>query len=351
MKWHRFSFLLAATVALAGSTVCSAHHSYAEYDQQKTTEIEGTLSNVSWQNPHVRFTVAVPAAAGSTAMTWEIESSGINNLQRMGAQVGHFKVGSRVKVAGWPSRRGPGRMYVTNLLSQDGHELVLWRFSKLRWARSGAGYGTGADQRLFASGTPSQSTSLFRVWSSDYDDPDAAPEALMRTVRASPPPLTPAAAKARAAWDPTKNTGFAGCAPKGMPFIMAQPFPLELVDKGDSIEVRIEEYDVVRTIHMKPQRDVSSRPATPEGHSVGRWEGKSLVVTTSNITPRPFDDSGFMRSPAASLVERFTLSADGSRLHYTVMLTDPEVFTQPMELKRSWVWRPGEKVMPFNCKP
>jgi hypothetical protein len=337
------ALLLAALPAFV-----AAHHSYVQYDQQKTIEIEGTLKSVAWQNPHVRFTVVVPRKAGQPE-TWAIESSGINNLKRMGAGVEHFKVGEKVKVAGWPSKRGPGAMYVTNLLSKDGHELVLWRFSKPRWGTSGMGYGTGADKQLFGSGVASGSTSLFRVWSSDYDDEDAAPEALAKPLRNSPPPLTPAAAKARAAWDPEKQKGFAGCAPKGMPYMMGQPFPMELIDKGSTILVRLEEYDAVRTIHMAPMSDAAAKPRTPEGFSTGKWDGKTLVVSTTRVTARPFDLSGFARSEAMSLVERFTPSADGSRLHYSVTITDPEIFTRPVELKRSWVWRPGEKVMKFDC--
>jgi hypothetical protein len=58
---------------------------------------------------------------------------------------------------------------------------------------------------------------------------------------------------------------------------------------------------------------------------------------------------GAPMSPAAKLVERFAPSADGSRLNYTLVITDPDSLTAPVEGKRSWVWRPGEKVMPFNC--
>ena len=54
-------------------------------------------------------------------------------------------------------------------------------------------------------------------------------------------------------------------------------------------------------------------------------------------------------SPDAALVERFSPSADGSRLNYTIVITDPRSLAMPVEGKRSWVWRPGEKVMPFNC--
>jgi hypothetical protein len=339
--------LIAAGTGLI-SMASYAHHSYTEYDQQQTIEIDGTLEKVAWQNPHVRFTVIVPNAGGTPAR-WDIESSGINNLNRIGANVGYFKSGSKVKVAGWPSKRGPGRMYVTNLMSADGHELVLWRFSKLRWSKAGAGYGTGADRQLFAPGVTSDSASIFRVWSSDYDDLDAAPESMRRSVKELP--LTVAAAKASAAANPAKGKGFAGCNPKGMPNMMSQPFPMEIVHQGNTVEIRIEEYDAVRRISVSAMRDVGAKPPRPDGYSAGRWEGKTLVVTTSGVTPREFDETGYRRTAAARYVERFTPSADGSRLHYSVTVTDPEVFTRPVEFKRSWVWRPGEKVMPFNCTP
>jgi hypothetical protein len=52
--------------------------------------------------------------------------------------------------------------------------------------------------------------------------------------------------------------------------------------------------------------------------------------------------------PSASFVERFTLSADGSRLHYTILMTDPYALTQPVEQKRSWI-AVNEQVLPYNC--
>jgi len=59
-----------------------AHHAYAEYDQEQTVEIEGTLVKAAFQNPHLSLKVQV---AGTTPSTWEIEGSGINALQRAGS--------------------------------------------------------------------------------------------------------------------------------------------------------------------------------------------------------------------------------------------------------------------------
>ena len=49
------------------------------------------------------------------------------------------------------------------------------------------------------------------------------------------------------------------------------------------------------------------------------------------------------------IVERFT-AGDDARLHYTLRVEDPEFVTQPFEAKRYWVARPGEEVLPFECK-
>ena len=40
---------------------------------------------------------------------------------------------------------------------------------------------------------------------------------------------------------------------------------------------------------------------------------------------------------------------DGSKLNYTLTITDPDSLTAPAELRRIWVSRPGEQVLPFNC--
>ena len=344
MKQFAFAALLCACVGVQLSL--HAHHAYTEYQQDQTIEIDGVLKEVEWRNPHVRFVVEV-ARPNAAPLVWDVESAGINNLNRIGANVEHFRTGSRVRVAGWPSRRGPGRMYVTNIMAQDGHELVMWRFSKPRWASASSGYGTGADKALFAGGVANGASGLFRVWSSDYDDPDASPGALFREERNFP--LNDVARKVAGSWDPARQGALVGCEPKGMPVIMGQPFPIEFVDQGGSILVRIEEYDAVRSIRMGAATAGAAQPAAPYGHSSGKWEGPTLVVQTTSVQPRRYPN-GPLQGARAHYLERFTPSADGIRLHYTISVTDPDVFTRPVEMKRSWVWRPNEKVMPFNCK-
>ncbi len=335
---------LCIAAALAALTIAplAAHHSYVEFDQQNPIEIEGTLIAAAWQNPHSRLTVA--AADGAR---WDIESSAANGLRRAGAPLELFEVGSKVKVAGWPSTRRSTRLFGTNILSAGGQELILFR-APPRWG--GGAIGLERQAVVASDGAAGRERTIFRTWGSANarpgipDDPDASPGSLFRV----PWPLTEAAREARARFDEVKYNQNLSCAPKNMPYLMIVPTPTDFVDRGESILFRSEEFDAVRTIHMNSREDPSAQPKTRLGYSVGRWDGDTLVVETGSVDAE-YLVPGVPLGPSASFVERFTPSADGSRLHYTIVITDPYSLTQPVEQKRSWI-AIGEKVMPYNCK-
>jgi hypothetical protein len=331
----------AVATCLCASTGVDAHHSYADYDRTRTVEIEGRLSSIAWQNPHSHFQVEV-TDANKQVVTWDIDGGSLNNLRRANAPLDIFKVGDTVRVAGWPAKRLPKLLYGTNMLSAGGQELVMFGLAKPRWTSNAFGLDS-PNGPLFGASSASASDSIFRVWSSDFGDPDAGPDSLFKRA---PLPLT-AAAKEEAALNRGKNIT-TGCRPKGMPEIMAQPLPMELVDQGDTIVVRLEEYDTVRMIHMQSAQ-ADAPPPSLLGYSRGHWEGKTLVVETTGLNARYVDHDGDPMGRSARLLERFTVSQDGSRLNYSLTITSPDTLAVPVELKRSWIWKPGEHVLPFNC--
>jgi hypothetical protein len=67
---------------------------------------------------------------------------------------------------------------------------------------------------------------------------------------------------------------------------------------------------------------------TPAGHSVGRYEGNSLVVETTGFTPGGVTGGG-LRSAETVLVERFDVSPDGQRLTITYTWNDPKIYAAP----------------------
>ena len=327
--------LVAFGLSLAGSGL-RAHHSGSEYDR-RTIEIEGRLVEVAWQNPHVHFLVRTTDPTGKV-VTWDIEANSLSIMRRTDATPDNLKVGDTIKVAGSPSRQTPNRMWAMHILAANGREIVLGPGIPPRWNTTAA----GSKSTWFEGGAAADTKAgIFRVWSVKFGEPGG----LWRRDY----PLTEAARQARGAFNPLTDTVAPGCRPKGMPTIMEQPYPLEFVRKGNTILLRLEEYDTVRTIDMAPGSRVDTLPKTLLGRSKGRWDGNTLVVTTTRIDWAYFDPSGVPLSPAATVEERFTPTPDGTRLSYTMTVTDPATFTQPVELKSSRVWRPGETVKPYNC--
>jgi hypothetical protein len=137
-----------------------------------------------------------------------------------------------------------------------------------------------------------------------------------------------------------------------MPTIMEQPYPMEIVDRGDTIELLIEEYDTRRVVHLRGAgvAAAATAPMHPLGYSVGRFDGTTLVVTTTKSSWGHFDSVGIPLSAAAVLEERFTPSADGSRLDYLLTVADAATFTAPVELRKSWIWRPEVTRGAYECR-
>jgi hypothetical protein len=338
MKGKLSSAFVVLAVAAFGAPRANAHHSGAEYDGSRPIEITGTLLELAWQNPHVRFTLKADPEESGKVVVWDVEAHSLSVLRRTNVTPDRLARGDRITIAGDPSRRTPNRMFGTNLRRADGVELLLGPGIKPRWQGPAAQFKSSWFDSGAASG---REKGIFRVWSTKIDDPVF--------LWQDEYPLTEAAQKKRAAWDDLRDTVARGCEPKGMPTIMEQPYPLEFVKRGDRILLRMEEYDTVRTIHMARNADLKSEQANRLGVSAGQWEGDTLVVRTDRITWPYLDPSGVPLGSGAVLLERFTPSADGSRLDYSLMVTSAEAFTEPLELKRNWYWRPQEKVRPYRC--
>ena len=334
-------FLCALLVSLSAA----AHHSFAVYDKSKVVEVEGTLMEFSWSNPHVRFKLrSVDSQHKETV--WDIESSSLSILRRTDATPDNLRVGDRVKIAAWPTRQSSNKLFVLNVLTANNRELVLNPGSPTRWTTTAA---AGTKTTWFTEGTEQSAQtehSIFRVWSTALNDPHSSPTGLWPKEY----PLTDKGRAAKAKWNPDVDSTQVGCTPKGMPTIMEQPYPMEFVQKGDAILIRIEEHDTVRTLHMNAKAPNPMPPPQILGYSVAHWEGDTLVATTSNISWPYFNSNGIPQSKAIEITERFTPSKDGSRLEYKAVATDANVFTKPVALEKHWVWRPEERVRPYDCR-
>ena len=318
------------------------HHSVvANFDADIITEVEGEVTEILWRNPHVAFKLKSRDSSGAEA-EWNLETHSLSIMRRMDVTEPFIKVGDRVKAAGWPAHRGNG-MFVNNMLLPGGEEFVFTfnaEPSDLRW--SDRLWGT--NERWFAAGGDSSAAErgIFRVWSTTL----ATGEGFIWLPEY---PLTKSARAVQAEFNPLTDDPLLNCALKGMPGLMGAPYPLEFIDQGNVIVMRLEEYDSIRTIYTGPQSDVEPEPSIL-GYSTGHWDGETLVVETSHLNWGHFQGRGIRPSDAIELVERFTPTADGSRLQYEITVTDPATFTEPVVMTKSWVWLPDVSVEPYDCE-
>ena len=139
------------------------------------------------------------------------------------------------------------------------------------------------------------------------------------------------------------------CYLPGVPRATYMPYPFQVVQTPKHILMVYEYAGATRTIYM------DKAPPSPAdswmGHSVGHWDGDTLVVDVTSLNDQTwFDRAGNFHSDALHVVERYTpLSADA--LTYDVTIEDPKVFSRPWKISMP-LYRHVEKnaqLLEYKC--
>lgn len=102
------------------ATVAEAHHSFAaEFLGDQTRTIEGTVSEIWFKNPHVRYYVTVVTDDGSTE-TWDVRTSSPTILVRRGWNRQTIAEGDKVTVEGYLGRDGRKLLSLIKIELPDG---------------------------------------------------------------------------------------------------------------------------------------------------------------------------------------------------------------------------------------
>ena len=323
-KWTvAASILLLAESALA-------HHSVLPFDRETFSVLEGVISELRWRNPHVRLKVVVLNDVGMEE-GWDLESGAANAIARKVLGRDDINVGDRIRVAGWPSKFDRLGLFVINLQLPTGQETVLMNGDfPLLWTEGSAVSDIGlADSNL--------ERTIFRTWG------------IAELYKPREPfVFTAPAQAARAKWDPYTDMPAIKCIAPGMPNAILNLFPIEFIDEGSQIRLRIEEWEATRIIDMVSEEIPDAAPRSLLGYSIGRLDDGVLIIESSKVDFPLLDDDGTPMSEQATLVERFTVSEDGKRLDYEVSVTDPENLVGAATWDAAWKWIPGTKIMPFE---
>lgn len=312
----------ACAASVMAVTAASAHHSASAFDVTMEVTVEGTIVALEWANPHIYFTIETTEADGRTVRR-QVEVGPISGVQTFGLTKDTLAPGSSIVLRANPSRRGPGgTLRGLDVTTSDGviHPLVL------------AGRSSAPPVVTQAA------DSLAGRWA-------VSPAALRSVAREMGGwPFTESARAALAAVRGGAIEAQAGCPRYASPMLDDLPSVREIRIGEEEVVIRFDTGGVesVRTIHL----DRSGHPANVEpsllGHSIGRWDGESLVVDSVAFTPdaRGIAAIGVPSGPGKHMTERFTLADDGRSLRRETTLEDPDYLTAPVSYVMVWDHRP-----------
>jgi hypothetical protein len=216
-------------------------------------------------------------------------------------------------------------------LAQEANPIRGFDGSWERWPSASAGLGSDAEPPPVTPGAgripdPPLKAPYLDAWLAERDE-------IVRLTEEGLPPAN----------------NFSACIGEGMPGMMQAIFPMDVIESPGRITIIQEAYNQVRRIYfdeeLPPAEDAEPRFA---GHSVGRWEGDTLVVETVGIKEY-VEFRNVPHSPTMRVIERIHL-ANSDFMEDQVTVIDPEYLTEPW----TWTWAykrwPGYKIQEYVCE-
>jgi hypothetical protein len=163
--------------------------------------------------------------------------------------------------------------------------------------------------------------------------------------------LLPDALATRQRFDFRTDDPVLGCGAPGMPRALTAGSPMTFAWTDNALTIHYESMDVERVVAMDAAPPDEAVARTPNGYATGRWDGSTLVISTSQLDERVVDLLGTPKSAAMTLEERYTIEeADGETyLRLDLVMNDPKVFAAPYTWHFDFVLRPDWELMEYDC--
>jgi hypothetical protein len=149
--------------------------------------------------------------------------------------------------------------------------------------------------------------------------------------------------------NPTSGNSI-GCFPPGVPRIYQHPFPMEIIQIPGRVLIIYEFNHFVRQIYMDGRGHDKNVAPLWMGDSIGKWEGDTLVVDTTNFNDKTWlDRGGHPHSEALHLTERIR-RIDHDTLEIEITVDDSKAYTKTWTAKQYFQLRPKWNIMELICE-
>jgi hypothetical protein len=317
-----------------------AHHGIGRFDPTRELTVEGTLTGLDFVNPHsyVHFD-AIDANGAVIKMQCEMRAATV--LRRSGWSPDMFVPGVAIKIHGRPHRDDSHYCYADTLTIGDAP--TLQRYQQL----SADAPASRADRPYrLSSGKPN----LAGDWAQEQyimarppqGPANLVPKSLLEAVEAGrvaladvpnhgwfPPPVTltaagQAASDALRAVPPERNPRLS-CQITSILFDWVFDGTINRVTQSDGVITMEYGRGLTRTVHMDAPAHPSRIEPSRAGHSIGRWDGDTLVVDTVGFEPGSLAGT-IAHSAELHVVERFTLDPETLAFRREYVANDPLYF-------------------------
>jgi len=145
------------------------------------------------------------------------------------------------------------------------------------------------------------------------------------------------------------GTAWTSCRP-GSPAAMTMvQGSLVVLQSEEEITISLEQPRMTRRIRLNAEHPRDLVPSYV-GHSVGRWEGNTLVIDTIGFNGNfELDAMAQPTSTQLHTVERLTKSADGKRIAIEVTIADPVHYSEPFTVERGWIATDRRHQLEYDC--
>jgi len=344
--------LVAASFVLVSAAPVLAHHGGGSFELNKTVSFSSAkLTKMEFVNPHSWLYFEITDPDGRvTKHRCEMRSAHV--LRRSGWTPELFKTGERIAITASPDRADPASCYLQTILFANGTRMD--RYGQYVKAPDGIKEVRGPIKEVRVNRPlrrPNGEPNISGEWAPEQlvmADPRGVGGGLVRlgTIanatpgqragggggrRGAPPPgprryggteLTEAGEKAAAAFTQQDNPRFR-CETTSIVFDWTFDGPVNRITQNkETIILEYGQRNLKRTIYMNLKDHPASIKLTRAGHSIGRWDGDTLVVDTVGFLP------GVLNAPVRNsdklhVVERFTLDPKSMKLTRKYEAEDP----------------------------
>ena len=346
---------LALSALLMLPAVALAHHGGAEYDLGRAVEFKGKLTRVDLINPHSWLYFDVTEKDGKVSHH-RCEMRSVHVLRRSGWTKDLFPVGQQITIEASPNKTDSASCYLQTILTADGARMdrygqyikapaggvkevrgpILAPDTSKRPLRRPSGelnisgdWAPVQNVMVDPRGTGSPMVQLSQLGQYKIGErPTNAGGGGARRGGGSGPrlyggtELTDAGEEAAAAFKREDNPRFR-CETTSIIFDWTFDGPVNRITQNkDTITMEYGQFGLKRMVYVNQKAHPASLKPSRTGHSIGHWEGETLVVETTSFQP------GYLNTPVPNsdkltVTEKFSLDTAKMALTRSYTAEDP----------------------------